>query len=260
VPDTLTICPSCGDKDYSNVICRRCRAHIRKTMPGPHPYLDALDAADVDGKEPLDGEAVISLLERVRGPYKTAPVSDAELQGIAAQAFNMFKRDVERRKFNFLLASYHAGQGIHRMAIIEAEIVERLGEDWLNGGRTKDIGFRMLRLATKLLPPDAVIFGSVVNHFRQTAKLGELTDKQRHDLIGGGHDRQHQAVKEGYLTVCDALAVVAQTPKRVCFYQQDFDRRLEPVGAPKTTLCGQDEFDGRMKMYGGCMYDKEPVN
>jgi hypothetical protein len=260
VPDTLTICPVCGDEDYSNAMCRRCREHIRKTMPGPHPYLDALDAADLDSKEPLDRKAVMNLLEQMKGPYNTASVSDAELLGLAAQAFNMFKRDVERGHYNFLLASYHAGQGLHRMKMIEAEVVERLGEDWLNAGRTKDIGFRMLRLATKLLPPDAVIFGSVVNNFHPTAKLGELTLKQRSDLLGGGHDRQHEAVKEGYLTVCDALGVVAQTPKRVCLYRQDFDRRLEPVGDLETTFWDQDGFDGRLKMYGVSMYDKEPIN
>lgn len=254
--ETLTICPKCGDKDYRNIMCRRCRDHIRKIQPGPNRLLDRLDESGIDGL-PEDAESAIRLLEQLRGKANTAPIGDEELKGMAVQGFNMFKRDVERGHFNFLLASYHVGQGIHRMSMIEAEIIERLGENWLDSGRTKDIGFRILRLATRLLPPDAVIIATIINRFSATEKIAELSREQQEELLRASHDRHHQAVKDGYLKVCDALMVCAQTPERVCLCHQDIDRRLRPIGASDTKFWDQDGFDGRLKMYGKCTYDSE---
>ena len=61
-------------------------------------------------------------------------MTDQILEGIAAQAFNMARLELERRKFNFLLASYHESDGkkLYRMSKIEAFIVQQLGEGWLN--------------------------------------------------------------------------------------------------------------------------------
>lgn len=177
-------------------------------------------------------------------------LSDAVLQGLAAQALNLAKRDFEQGKFNFLLASYHESDGprLHRMQKIEALIVERLGEDWLNNGRKKDIGFDMLRTATHILPPDAIVFVTAANRFESTAKLNALPDAQRIAMLNTNHDRHLQMVKEGLLEIHDGFSAIVQTPTRVCSYFQDFDRG-EPVGKPITMFIPQADFDGRLKMY-----------
>jgi hypothetical protein len=46
----------------------------------------------------------------------TGRMTDAELKGLALQALNMAKRDLERNnRLGCFLASHHAGEGIHRM-------------------------------------------------------------------------------------------------------------------------------------------------
>ena len=50
-------------------------------------------------------------------------MTDPELQGIAAQAHNMAKRDLQLGQFNFLVAAYCAGERLHRMRQVEALIV-----------------------------------------------------------------------------------------------------------------------------------------
>ena len=50
--------------------------------------------------------------------------------------------------FNFLVVSYHEGdKGLHRMAMVEREIVPRLGEDGFYNGRTKTRASRSFVLA-----------------------------------------------------------------------------------------------------------------
>jgi hypothetical protein len=178
-------------------------------------------------------------------------LTDEQLHGLGAQACNMAKLDMEQGGFHFLLASYHEcdERKLHRMSKIEALIVERVGEDWLNNSRTKDIGFKMLRTAVDLLPPDALVFATMTNRFISTAKFHQLTREQQSKLLAAGHDRYHQAVKEGLLDICYALVVIVQTPERVCIYQQNMDRG-QPVGKPETHFVPQEEFDGRMKMFG----------
>ena len=93
-------------------------------------------------------------------------MTDPELEGIAAQAFNMARLDIERAKgFSLFFASYHEGEGLHRMDSVAEVIKEKLGEDWLNNGAKKDRAFGILRLAVDAMPPDAVDIGSVVNWF-----------------------------------------------------------------------------------------------
>jgi len=179
-------------------------------------------------------------------------MTDAQLQGIAAQALNLAKRDLERHRFNFLLAAYHEcdEKKLYRMSEVEALLIERLGESWLNHGKTKDIGFQLLRLAVDTLPPDAVVFAFACNSFKPTPKLQAMTRAQQVELIKAGHDRHNQAVKEGLMSVCDALTVTVQTPERVCLYRQNMDRHHEPEGKPDTLFFPQAEFGGRLKMYG----------
>jgi hypothetical protein len=178
-------------------------------------------------------------------------MTDAELQGVAAQALNMAKRDIERGSFHFLLALYHECDTppLHRMTEIEKLIIERLGEEWLNSGRTKNVGFYVLRLAVDLLPPDAVVIVTIVNSFTPTARFYELPEERRDELLRS-HDRQHQAVAEGLFTVCDALCAIVQTPTRVCQYIQEYDRHRRPTGKPRAAFLPQEDFDGRLKMFG----------
>jgi hypothetical protein len=178
-------------------------------------------------------------------------LSDAELQGIAAQVFNMAKRDLERDDFNFLVAAYHRESlpPLYRMRQVEALVVARLGEDWLNHGETKDIGFSVLRIAVAVAPPDAVAVVSVVNWFALTPKFQELTPAAQEALLNGGHDKHHRAVEEGTMSVCDALSAVVQTPQRVCTYTDTIGRK-GPRRSPQVLFSPQSELDGRLKLYG----------
>jgi hypothetical protein len=173
-------------------------------------------------------------------------LTDAELQGLAAQALNLARRDYERKNFNFLLASYHQGTALHRMTKVEALIIEKLGEDWLNSGRKKDIGMGLMALATHYKPPDAIMFVTAANMFRQTAKFDKLSRAEQDKIIQAGHDRHHEGVKQGLFELVDSMVSVAQTPERVCNYMLEMKRDAVPV----VHFFDQSEFDGRLKMYG----------
>ena len=180
-------------------------------------------------------------------------MTDAELEGIAAQACNMAKRDLDQIGFNFLLAAYHDDEHkLHRMDSIEALIIERLGEDWLNSGKAKDAAFQMLRVAVDLLPPDAFVFVCIANGFSPTAKFYALPKEKQAEILQAGHDRHHLAVKEGLFEVCDILAATAQTPERVCMYNRKLDRRTKDFAEepPQSWCVPQEQFGGRMKMFG----------
>lgn len=179
------------------------------------------------------------------------PLTDAELKGLAAQALNMAKRDIEQGEFNFLLASYHEKDTppLQRMTKIEKLVVGKLGANWLNNGRTKDIGFDVLRLCIKLMPPDAVVFVTAANAFKPTAKLQALGWEEVLKSLDAGHSRHHEMVKEGLLELHDTLIALVQTPQMVCQYVQHVDHG-KPIGPPETSFFPQDAFDGRLKMYG----------
>jgi hypothetical protein len=182
---------------------------------------------------------------------RSAVITDAELQGLGAQALNMALRDMDRGQFNFLLASYHGTDTppFHRMDKIEKLIVERLGEKWLNSGSAKDIGFNMLRMAVSLLPPDALVIVTMINRFKPTAKLAQLPEAKQREVLDTSHDRHHQAVKDGLLEVCDSLFAIAQTPERVCQYVQDFNLHGKTVSKPDVMFGPQEQFSGRLKMF-----------
>lgn len=176
-------------------------------------------------------------------------ISDELLTGLAAQAFNMARQDIKRGKFNFLLAGYHEGEPLRRMKRAEALIIERLGENWLANGEAKDIGFGILRLGIRLLPPDAVIIATEANLFRPTPKVLALPWEEQEKLRNATSDDHHQAVRDGLLEVGDALHVTVQTPERVCFYIQEFGPG-GPKGRPESFCFDQSEFDGRLKLFG----------
>lgn len=166
------------------------------------------------------------------------------------QALNLAKSDMQFKRWNsFLLACYHGGQ-LHRMRKVERLIEERLGEDWLNHGEAKDWGYGLIRLCMKLSPPDAVIFVMAVNKFTPTEKLLAASPEIKQEFIDGGHDRQHQGVKEGYFEVRDALCAISQSPETVCIVTQPLLRYGVFTDQPDIHTFRQAGFDGRMKMYG----------
>ena len=178
-------------------------------------------------------------------------MTDAELQGFAAQGFNMARTALEQDRFNFVLAVYNEHEGTHRMTKIEALIIQYLGEDWLNSGRAKDVAFKIIRTAVELMPPDAVIFVTGGNRFLPTEQLLALPwEEQKKYFDLPSHDDHHEAAKQGYFLVRDALMCCAQTPHRVCMYVQMMDERHQPLDPPQTDFWDQRDFGGRMKMFG----------
>lgn len=182
-------------------------------------------------------------------------MTDPELHGIALQALNMAKRDLRGGSFNFLIAAYHAGEGLHRMTKIEQMIIGKLGEGWLNSGHTKDVGFGLLQLATALRPPDAVVVVTCCNVFKPSEKFKALPAAEQEVHLEvmrtQGHDKHHEMVRAGLLTMVDALTATAQTAERVCLAVQE----VGPDTKTKSHFFVQDEFGGRIKMYGNSLQE-----
>jgi len=177
-------------------------------------------------------------------------MTDAEMVGLAAQALNLAKLDIERGRFVFVLASYHEGAPLHRMKTIERLIVERLGKKWLEYGQTKDLGFGMLRAACDILPPDALVIVTAGDYFKPTEKMRALPEAERRAVLRKGNDGNAQAVKDGLFTSTNCLITIVQNPERVCQYLQDVAEDGQVVGAPQTMFFPQDQFSGRLKMFG----------
>src|SRR5215813_11673518 len=99
-------------------------------------------------------------------------MTDPELQGLAAQALNMARRDIEQKgALQGLLAMYYEGQGLHRLTMVEELLAKQLGVDWMDHDRKKAIGFDVMRHATEQMHPDAVAVAVAINRFEPTAKL-----------------------------------------------------------------------------------------
>lgn len=181
---------------------------------------------------------------------RTSELTDRELEGLAAQAFNMARRDLEQRRgFNCLLASYHAGESLHRMERLERLLAEKLGERWVGDASVKEAAFDLIRMATGMLPPDAIVIATVVNRFVPTEKFHEEAFEKRQELAATGPSGWRQGVEDGYFRMCTALHAVAQTPSRVCVYIQNDAEAREP-GRPEVSFWAQDEFRGNLKMFG----------
>lgn len=183
-------------------------------------------------------------------------MTEAELKGLAAQAFNMAKKDLEQEGgLTMLIATYHDDRtGLYRMRRIEAELVTRLGKDWLNDGRRKDMAFAMLRTACDLMTPEAIVIGTVCNQFHPTEKLLAMGEEKTTEVCRRNGEGLHAAVREGLLWMHDALNLVAQTPKLVCLAIQGFEGRTW-IGQPEYKMTEQENFDGRLKMFGQGEFD-----
>ena len=178
-------------------------------------------------------------------------MTDDELKGIAAQAYNLAKLDRERGQFNFLLASYTVGEGLYRMKRIEAFIVKKLGEDWLNHGATKDIGFGMIRAANETLPVDAIVFATAINKFGPSKRLLAMKPKERAKFAHPtSADECRRLVERGLMTIQDSMMCNVQTPKRICMYVRAVEHGRETGDPAEVTFFDTDKFDGRLKMFG----------
>lgn len=179
-------------------------------------------------------------------------MTDAELKGIAAQALNMAKLDLERGTFSFLFALYFEEEDppLRRLRNIEQLISERLGKDWLNFDDKKALAFRILREGASVAPPDAIVIATAINSFRSTERFNALPEAQQRKIEKRGMRAIRKAVTAGLFTRADGIQVVVQTPERVCHCVQDFDSNHQPVGGPRIQLVPQSNFGGRLKMFG----------
>ena len=186
-------------------------------------------------------------------------MTDQELQGLTLQALNMAKRDLAQKTWrSCLLASWHKGEKIHRLEKIERVIEARLGVDWLNSGGTKDVAFGMMRAAVQLLPPDAFVFVTAINRLVPTPKLEALPHDEIVALLKAPHDKHHQAVRDGFFELQDALAATGQTPDRVCLYFQQVGPHAQFLGQPEVSFMPLEGFDGRMKLFGKATKNTAP--
>lgn len=97
--------------------------------------------------------------------------------------------------------------------------------------------------------PTAIIMVTATNMFLPTEKLTTLPIEKQKRLLNASNKDHHQLAAEGYLRVVDSRTAVVQTPERVCCCTQEV-KRGELVGRPDVKHFAQDEFGGRMKMYG----------
>ena len=180
-------------------------------------------------------------------------MTDDQLKGIAAQALNLIKLEIERQgEFGLFLASWNASDQppLHRMTQIERLLEDKLGRGWLNKPSAKETAFGILRMATEAFPPDALVLVTATNEFRSTAAFKALPEQEQRRIIEAGHDEHHRAAAKGLLTLSDAVTAVVQTPDRVCVCTQILDGRKQPDGPPQIQCGPQSQFGGRLKMYG----------
>jgi len=172
-------------------------------------------------------------------------LTDPELQGIATQALNMAKFEIEKtRCLNGLIASYYADQGLKRMKKVEALIVNKFGKEWLNDWAKKKSVLRMV--ATLSGAPDAMVLVTSVNRFLPTPALEALPPDEKKAILVSSHERHHQAVKEGLLCIEDCLMANAQTPERVCLATLP----TKPDSVVDYSFIPQSHFGGIMKFWG----------
>lgn len=175
-----------------------------------------------------------------------------ELEGIARQALNMARTDVRNGgwKTGILLATYFRTDEhpFHRMDMIEKLLQEKLGEQWLNNGYAKDAGFGLLREAVNRFPtiPDALVIVTATNMFQPTAKMKALPIEEQRKLIETNHDDHHKMAAHGYFEIVDSFTALAQNPAFCVLAVQDADGATAPV----TKALNQEDFDGRLKMFG----------
>ena len=186
-------------------------------------------------------------------------MTENELEGLARQALNMAKTELEQKdRLGMLLASYRKGERLYRMSKIEANLVEKLGQGWLDDWRRKEAGYGWLRIALQIVPPDAIVIVTATDMFRSTEKMAALPDEERKKAIERSNDpkERRKMAAEGLFTITDGLTAVAQAAERVCISTQAIEHGAF-AGQPITHHCLQANFHGRQKMYGGLSKEEE---
>lgn len=154
-------------------------------------------------------------------------MTDKLLEGLAAQAANMAKADLQLRgQINGVLANYFEGQGLHRMRTIETLLEQNVGKDWLNLDGAKHHIFGVLCYGASLITPDALVVAFAANAYYSNA-AGDKVEK-----VPG-----------------DRLIAIAQTKERVCLRDQEIRGRLV-IGEPRIMFVDQADWKGRLKLYG----------
>jgi hypothetical protein len=69
-------------------------------------------------------------------------------------------------------------------------------------------------------------------------------------------EQRRERVAEGLLELVDSSTAVAQTPERVCTVAQPV-RLGVYVGQPQVMFVNQAQFDGRLKMFGAKMGERD---
>jgi hypothetical protein len=178
-------------------------------------------------------------------------MTDEELKGIAAQSLNLAIKEIEEtNRLGGIFASYFRGEGLRRMRKIEALLVELLGPEWLDDRAKKYAAFNVMREATILIPPDAMVFVSAVNAYQATDKMIALGEKEARRLTAEWPENRDQLLRDGLMSYHDCIMSLVQTRERFCTYTQEYDEDKNPLGAPKVFFGDQKEFDGNLKLYG----------
>jgi hypothetical protein len=90
---------------------------------------------------------------------------------------------------------------------------------------------------------------TAANCFKQTKAFDTLSPQEQQAIWDAGHDRHHEAVKEGLFSIHDAMVAMAQNPQRVCWYTQPVHHGRF-IDKPEVRFCDQRDLEGRLKMYG----------
>ena len=175
-------------------------------------------------------------------------MTDQELEGFAAQAFNLARTEwKQKNKFNFLLAGSYDGY-LCRFRTLETLIIEKCGEDWLNSSAKKHAVSQIIRMGTKLLAPPGLCIVAIADRWKTTKAFDAVPKSEQKKILEGPCEARHAATALGLLEAEEVLIAVAQTPQRVCFYT----RQLSELETTKPDVQTGDmaTFDGTMKLYG----------
>jgi hypothetical protein len=172
-------------------------------------------------------------------------MTDELLQDLTIQVAEMAKSDLQNLgRVHGVLAISVKDEPLRRLTAFEKTIEERAGAGWLNSGQAKELVFSTLAFGAAMMPPDAILFASVINDWvGQPALLALPTERQK-EIV-----RDPRKYPQ-YFVAHDALMSIGQSPERVCLFRQRLDENHRLVDEPRIDFIPQAEFDGRGKMFG----------
>ncbi len=157
-------------------------------------------------------------------------MSDEELKGLTVATANMLRSDLATNgEANAVLCASFEGTPLYRLRAVEEMLREKAGPRWLNDRDAKLKAWGMLRIATEVIPPLAVII----------ATPGILWDRD-----DNGELRR---------TNIECLQALGQTPEKYCLWKQVRGEE------PEIWLEDQDQLEGDIKMWGSRSANQEVV-